>query len=583
MDIEYVFGESKMNKKLCIILGLVLIFFLTALGYAEEYEFLRTWQPNNSPRGLAVDKDGNLYAAGDQMILKYSPSGALLLEIKNLPNQEAYFVNAWEMWVAVDDSGNIYASCMYGHRVIKFDSSGNYVWHIGGTQGSGDTQFNEPMGLDVDSSGNVYVCDRQNRRILKFDSSGTFQTKWGTPGSGDGQFEGPRDIAVDRKNNEIYVIDEWRWPRRVQVFNLTGTLQRQWETSSGDSQINNPYGIAVDSDSSVYVCDTNWDNTNKVDKFSSTGTYITKIGGFYGYDNYHFNGLHDVAVDYSGKLYLVDHQWNNYGGVGRRIMKYRLKGSPTVSFTNPANNSFVTGTVEIQASVDIASGYTVNTVEVYINDTKLGDATTSGLVQTTGFKTTAATTYKINWNTTTYTNGPYTLWIIATNNEGTKTKEKITSTVVNGDSAPTVSITNPSANETVRGTVNFQVSATDDNAVTKVEFYVDEEKVGTDTSSPYEYSWDTMTKTDDIYPIKAIAYDTLGQHSEHGFMSLSTTRKSTLMLISGVMTEIRRALPLLMTEISSSWAATRLLNTLRREPKSSESTISTAIYPGKCA
>jgi len=79
-----------MNKKNSIILGLVLIFCLTAMGYsAEEYEFLRKWNPDNSsPRGLTVDKDGNLYAAADRRVLKYSPSGTLLLEIMNLPNPE---------------------------------------------------------------------------------------------------------------------------------------------------------------------------------------------------------------------------------------------------------------------------------------------------------------------------------------------------------------------------------------------------------------------------------------------------------------------------------------------------------------
>lgn len=495
----------------------ILVFFLnSSFLHAEEYEFLRSWQPGNGPRGLAVDKDGNLYSAADQRVIKYSPTGTKLLEIKNLPNETAYF-GSWDMWVAVDDLGNIYVSSQQDHKIIKFDSLGNYVTQWGGTQGSGNAEFNEPQGIDVDSDGNVYVCDKQNRRIMKFDSSGTLLTKWGIQGDGDGQFQGPKDLAVDRINNKVYVLDEWQWPRRIQVFDLNGTYLSQWAMTTGDSRVDQPNGIGIDKDGNVYVSEAQGDNINKVVKFSSTGTYITHLGGPYGYDNYHFNGLQDVAIDYSGNLYLSDHQWGNYGDVGHRVMKYKIKGTPTILFTNPADNSFVTGTVSIQASLDIESGYTVSTVEVYINDAKLGDATASSLQNYGDARITAATTYSLDWDTTQEDNGPHTVWIVTTNNEGSITREKITSTVVNGDEAPTVEIDNLTANQKVRGTVDIQATASDDNAVAKVEFYVDGEKVGQDTSSPFAHSWDTTTLSDDTYPIKAIAYDALGQYAEHGF------------------------------------------------------------------
>ena len=51
-----------------------------------------------------------------------------------------------------------------------------------GSYGTGDGQFNYPVGVTVDSSDNVYVADFNNNRIQKFDSSGTFMTKWGSPG-----------------------------------------------------------------------------------------------------------------------------------------------------------------------------------------------------------------------------------------------------------------------------------------------------------------------------------------------------------------------------------------------------------------
>ena len=57
--------------------------------------------------------------------------------------------------------------------------------------------------------------------------------------------------------------------------------------------------------------------------------------------------------------------------------------------------------------------------------------------------------------------------------------------------APSTSITAPSSGTTVSGTVAINASATDNVGVTNVEFYVDGTLKGTDTSSPYSYSWDT--------------------------------------------------------------------------------------------
>ena len=50
------------------------------------------------------------------------------------------------------------------------------VW---GAFGSGDGQFNAPVGIDTDADGNVYVVDSYNNRVQQFTSTGTFLTKWG--------------------------------------------------------------------------------------------------------------------------------------------------------------------------------------------------------------------------------------------------------------------------------------------------------------------------------------------------------------------------------------------------------------------
>jgi DNA-binding beta-propeller fold protein YncE len=108
--------------------------------------------------------------------------------------------------VYVADSGN--------SRIQKFTTTGTFItkW---GTLGSGNGQFDWPIGVAVDSSGNVYVSDLHNNRIQKFTSDGTFITKLGTEGSGNGQFSYPNGVALD-SSGRVYVADDHNY--RIQVF-----------------------------------------------------------------------------------------------------------------------------------------------------------------------------------------------------------------------------------------------------------------------------------------------------------------------------------------------------------------------------
>jgi len=75
-----------------------------------------------------------------------------------------------------------------------------------GTPGSGNGQFDEPLGIALDSSANVFVTDGSNHRIQKFETKGIFTTKWGSHGSTDGQFRYPFGIAV--KPAKISFLEE---------------------------------------------------------------------------------------------------------------------------------------------------------------------------------------------------------------------------------------------------------------------------------------------------------------------------------------------------------------------------------------
>jgi len=76
--------------------------------------------------------------------------------------------------------------------------------------------------------------------------------------------------------------------------------------------------------------------------------------------------------------------------------------------------------------------------------------------------------------------------------------------------APTVSITSPTAGSTVSGSVAIAATATDTVGVTGVEFRADGVLLGTDATAPYTSTWDATSATAGSHTITARAVDAAG-------------------------------------------------------------------------
>lgn len=76
---------------------------------------------------------------------------------------------------------------------------------------------------------------------------------------------------------------------------------------------------------------------------------------------------------------------------------------------------------------------------------------------------------------------------------------------------PSVALTAPGDGATVKGTgVALSASATDDAGVSRVDFYVGDQMVGSDDTAPYSVSWNSMTAADGQKAITARSYSTAG-------------------------------------------------------------------------
>ena len=171
---------------------------------------------------------------------------------------------------------------------------------------------------------------------------------------------------------------------------------------------------------------------------------------------------------------------------------------PTVSITSPTNNATVSGTVSVSATA--SDNVAVASVQLQVDGANVGAADTSS-------------PYSFSWSSTSVSNGSHTLTAVAKDSAGNKTTSAgVKVTVNNSDTTPpTVSITSPANNATVSGTVMVSATASDNVAVASVQFQVDGANVGSaDTSSPYNFSWNTTSVSHGSHTLTAVAKDAAG-------------------------------------------------------------------------
>jgi hypothetical protein len=170
---------------------------------------------------------------------------------------------------------------------------------------------------------------------------------------------------------------------------------------------------------------------------------------------------------------------------------------PSIEITNPTNNAEVSGTISID--VNATDDREIQSVELYV-DGALIDTDTSE-------------PYSVSYDTLQLTEGVHSIKAVAADTAGNLAENVITITLTD-QVPPTVSIISPVNNTEVIGTISILVDATDNAAVESVELYIDDTFIGSDTSEPYSVSYDTLSVTEGIHSIKAVAVDTAGNLAE---------------------------------------------------------------------
>ena len=160
--------------------------------------------------------------------------------------------------VTTDKRGNIYVTTGETHRVLKFDSEGNFLISIG-SFGSRRSEFNFSNGICINTRDEVYVCDTGNHRIKVLNTDLKLLR---ILSKGRERFKSPHDVTFDKSDN-VYIVE----PLRIQVLSPEGDYMR----TIGEGMLEDAVCIKMVATSAFFVTDL---GNGCISIFSTEGKFI---------------------------------------------------------------------------------------------------------------------------------------------------------------------------------------------------------------------------------------------------------------------------------------------------------------------
>ena len=302
------------------------------------------------PYGVVVDDKGNVIVAdgGDNnRIVAIAPDGSRRVlaggaeGFRDGAGAQAAFNTP--SGLALDRQGNLYVADTGNHAIRKITTDGTVSTLAGsGVAGAADgkgalAQFNGPVGVAVDAEGVVYVADTYNDRIRRIAPDGTVSTLAGgnLPGFVDGKgtaalFDTPTGIAVN-KDGVVFVADARNQAlRRVGAEGSVTTLAMAPEDER-NAVLRRPVALAATHDGYLYVATNTRGRVLQVTPAGEVAPLADADGvanpavGYEG--NVQLFGPRGIAVSRDGTVVVAD-------AVAQRVV--RLSAQPAAAAAAPS-------------------------------------------------------------------------------------------------------------------------------------------------------------------------------------------------------------------------------------------------------
>jgi DNA-binding beta-propeller fold protein YncE len=268
------------------------------------------------PEGLAVDAEGNIYVADEdlKLLIQLDREGRTLSQVRFL---EGYEIDGQLVEITTGDGmvalgpGRILAIAQFNLAEIAFeDGKARLIRVIGLGKGSGAEQFGDPEGIARHpDSGEIYVADEDNRRIVVYASDGALLRSWPVP-------QDPESIGL--LGDRAYVA--FSKDGGIGCYSLDGEFQfRFGERGAGATTA--PEFILVSPDGLLYVTD---QSSGRIQVYDADGNHRFSIGSW-GRGLGEFRDPEDLAFDPDGNLLVAD-------GRNQRIQMLTGDGVPIREF-----------------------------------------------------------------------------------------------------------------------------------------------------------------------------------------------------------------------------------------------------------
>jgi DNA-binding beta-propeller fold protein YncE len=303
-------------------------------------------------------------------------SGGLTL-VNGIGRQARFF---YPTGLALDANGNLYAAEFYNHSIRKIVLSTGEVSTLAGNGSSGNTngtgaaaRFNNPTGLAVASDGMIYVADYSNFLIRRITSAGvvtTFAgsgTRTGVNGSAlSASFVMPFGIAIN-SSGEFYITDGATIRKIDASLNVTTFAGSGIPGTADASGVNASFwtteGVKLDAAGNLYTADRANNRIRRITPGGVVSTFAGAFGGLYGsgfgYTNGTGNGAQfynptGMAIDANNNLYVADRDNNRIRKITSTGVVTTFAGPVAAVIQSNGSTNSTLGTARFNAPSDVA-------------------------------------------------------------------------------------------------------------------------------------------------------------------------------------------------------------------------------------